>query len=339
MCHNVSLLEVRLTVVIPTLTAGEKLVHCLRSLEAQTRKDFDVVIVDNSGEYLVRPMGLAAIILENRRNAGFGAAINQGARQTDALYVASLNDDAVARPRWVEALIATMDQHPEAGMCASRVLLDDNRMDSAGMLIAGDGSSKQRGHDLSPSEFDDPVEVLFASGSAAIYRRQMLDDVGGFDEDFFLYCEDTDLGLRARWAGWKCLYAPGAIVEHHYSQSAGKASPLKAYLVERNRQFVAWKNFPAGALLSAPFTTLARFAWHVVSVFRGSGAAAEFRREGNNPLQLIWIVLRAHLAVAASLVTLLRKRRAVLRQARIPASEFRCLMRNHSIGAREVAAQ
>ncbi len=339
MCHNVSLPEARLTVVIPTLTAGEKLVHCVKSLETQTRRDFDVVIVDNSGERLVRAMGLGVTVLENRRNVGFGAAINQGARATEAPYVASLNDDAMARPGWVEALLETMDRHPEAGMCASRVLLNEEEMDSAGMLIAADGSSKQRGHGLVPEGFEEPAEVLFPSGSAAVYRRQMLNDIGGFDEDFFLYCEDTDLGLRARWAGWKCLYVPEAVVEHHYSQSAGKASPLKAYLVERNRQFVAWKNFPAGTLALAPFTTLARFVWHVVSLLCGEGTAAEFRREGNHPFQLIWIVVKAHLAVAASLFTLLRKRRAVLRKARISAMEFRRLIGKHSISAREVAAQ
>ncbi len=298
-----------------------------------------MVIVDNSGQRLVQPLGLTATVLENCHNVGFGAAINQGARTSSTPFVASLNDDAVARAGWVAALVETMDRHPEAGMCASRVLLSDNEIDSAGMLIAADGSSKQRGWGQVPSRFDQSSEVLFPSGSAAIYRRQMLDDVGGFDEDFFLYCEDTDLGLRARWAGWKCLYVPDAIVEHRYSQSAGRASPLKAYLVERNRQFVAWKNFPAGMLVLAPFTAKARFAWHVIAILRGRGAAAEFKQEGNSPLRLVWIVLRAHLAVLASLATLLRKRRAVLSKARIPVVEFRRLLREHSISAREVAAQ
>ena len=92
----------------------------------------------------------------------------------------------------------------------------------------------------------------------------MLDEIGLFDESFFLYCEDTDLGLRARWAGWECGYVPGAVVEHRYSHSAGRASPLKAYYVERNRLYTVIKNFPfanavrgavsgiAGALLLAP---------------------------------------------------------------------------------------
>ncbi len=87
-------------------------------------------------------------------------------------------------------------------------------------------------------------EALFPSGSAALYRRKMLEEIGGFDDEFFLYCEDTDLGLRALWAGWKCFYVADAIVEHRYSHSAGRASALKAYLVERNRLYVAIEEFP-----------------------------------------------------------------------------------------------
>ena len=90
---------------------------------------------------------------------------------------------------------------------------------------------------------------------------------------------------------------------------------------------------------AAPFVTLARFAWHVVSIVRGSGAAAEFKREGNSPLKLVSIVIRAHLSVASSLPTLLRKRREVKKNSRISEDEFRRLMRTHSIRAREVAAQ
>jgi hypothetical protein len=90
-------------------------------------------------------------------------------------------------------------------------------LDSAGMLIAADGSSKQRGHGQDAAKFAAMTEALLPSGSAALYRRKMLDEIGLFDELFFLYCEDTDLGLRARWAGWECGYVPGAIVEHQES--------------------------------------------------------------------------------------------------------------------------
>ena len=219
----------------------------MQSLSRQTRPDLEVVIVDNSGHGLVRRNGTApgARVIENTRNVGFGGAINQGLRASSSPYVATLNDDAVAHPEWLAALVAALEARPDAGMCASQVrLFGEPRLDSAGMQVAGDGSSKQRGHGRLPDDFPVLEEVLMASGSSALYRRSMLEDIGGFDDDFFLYCEDTDLGLRARWAGWKCLYVPQAVVEHHYSHSAGRASPVKAYYVERNRLFVLVKNFP-----------------------------------------------------------------------------------------------
>ena len=241
--------------VIPTLAADSRLLECVQSLSRQTKPDFEVVIVDNSGRGLVRRNGTApgARVIENPRNAGFGAAVNQGFRASTSPYVATLNDDAVAHPEWLAALVGALEARPDAGMCASQVrLFGEPRLDSAGMLVARDGSSKQRGHGRLPEDFPVPEEVLLPSGSAALYRRSMLEDIGGFDDAFFLYCEDTDLGLRARWAGWKCLYVPQAVVEHHYSHSAGRASPVKAYYVERNRLFVLVKNFPGRMLLAAP---------------------------------------------------------------------------------------
>ena len=177
-------------------------------------------------------------MIANDRNVGFGAAVNQAFRQSTAPFLAVLNDDAAAHPGWLEALLAAIEPRPDIGMCASQVrLAGDGRLDSAGMLLCLDGSSKQRGHLESPASYARQEEALLPSGSAALYRREMLEEIGLFDESFFLYCEDTDLGLRARWAGWECLYVPDAVVEHRYSHSSGKASALKAYYVERNRLF------------------------------------------------------------------------------------------------------
>jgi GT2 family glycosyltransferase len=204
--------------------------------------------------------------------------------------------------------------------------------------VARDGSSKQRGHGRAPEDFPVLEEVLMPSGSAALYRRRMLEETGGFDDDFFLYCEDTDLGLRARWAGWKCLYAPDAVVEHHYSHSAGRASPLKAYYVERNRLFVLVKNFPGGMLLAAPFVALARYLWHAWYILQGRGSAARFRAEGNAGPKMLWYVIRAHAAVIGDLPRLLRRRREIRSRARITPAVFRRLVRSHAISARRMAA-
>jgi GT2 family glycosyltransferase len=166
----------------------------------------------------------------------------------------------------------------------------------------------------------------------------MLEDIGGFDDDFFLYCEDTDLGLRARWGGWKCLYAPAAVVEHHYSHSAGRASSLKAYYVERNRLFVLVKNFPGSMLAAAPLIACARYFWHVWYILQGRGSAARFRAEGQAGGKMAWYVLRAHFAVLANARHLWSQRRAIRARARITPKVFRHLLRGHSVSARRIAA-
>lgn len=330
---------IQVTVAIPTLAADSKLADCVRSLAAQTRQDLDVVIIDNSGKRLARK-ALGACdnlrFIENDTNLGFGAAINQACANSQSPFLATLNDDAVAAPQWLEALLSAVDSQPGIGMCASQVrLMGTEQLDSAGMLICADGSSKQRGHLASPSAYQRAEEVLAPSGSAALYRREMLEAIGGFDEDFFLYCEDTDLGLRARWAGWKCWYAPNAIVYHHYSHTAGRATPLKAYYVERNRLFLLVKNFPVPNLIVAPIISIARYAWHVFALLKAQGAAARFRQDHNG--SLVALVLRAHWSLLLNWTTLLRKRRAIRNSARITPGAFRDLLRAHAISARQVA--
>jgi len=279
-------------------------------------------------------------VLENAANVGFGGAVNQGIRAAQTRYIATLNDDAVPHPQWLSSMVAALERRPDAGMCASQVrLYGEPLLDSAGMLVARDGSSKQRGHGRPPEDFPVAEETLFPSGSAALYRRAMLNETGPFDESFFLYCEDTDLGLRARWAGWKCLYIPSAVVEHHYSQTAGAASPLKAYYVERNRLFVLAKNFPARMLAAAPWVSLARYGWHFVYLLAGRGSAARFREGGHAGPKMLWYVARAHAAVIGHAAQLLRQRREIRRRARITPAVFEHLLRCHSISVRKVAAQ
>lgn len=321
------------TVVVPTLAADETLAACLDSLDRQSFRDFDIIVVDNSAKKAVGPREGVRVI-SNDCNVGFGAAFNQAFHTSTSTFLAILNDDATAHPEWLESLLRAVEARPDVGMCASRVLLaSDGRLDSAGMLLCADGSSKQRGHLEAPETYSRRQEVLLPSGSAAFYRREMLEEIGLFDESFFLYCEDTDLGLRARWAAWECLYVPDALVEHRYSHSAGKASALKAYYVERNRLFVAVKNLPWPDLLIAPLYTLARYFWHVVYALQGRGKASEFQGAGG---QLPVIVMRAHWALLARLPALWKARRKMKR--RFTPKQFRRLIRRFSISPRQVAA-
>lgn len=323
--------------------AGNALAECLRSLESQTLSDFEVVVVDNSGISLaaqhVGNSSARVRLIANPSNAGFGAAVNRVFRSSQAPYLATLNDDAAADARWLEALVEEAEAHPRAGMFASQVrMAEGGLLDSAGMLIAPDGSSKQRGHGQDAEAFAASGDALFPSGSAALYRREMLEQIGMFDEDFFLYCEDTDLGLRARWAGWECRYVAGAVVEHRYSHSAGRASSLKAYLVERNRLYTILKNFPLRLLWFAPFASLARYFWHAISLLKGRGKAAEFRESGRSAALLPLYVVRAHFAAIAQMPRLLRKRRRIFQSRRIGSQEFKSVLAQNEIGVREVAA-
>jgi GT2 family glycosyltransferase len=327
------------TIAIPTLAAGPSLESCLDALNTQIFRDFEVVLINNGSRALpAQSLSFPFRILTPGSNVGFGAAINLAIRNSSSSFIATLNDDAEPRPEWLRSLVREMNLDPLAGMCASRIELQQSgTIDSAGMIICFDGSSRQRGHSQAADSFNQSREVLFPSGCAAIYRRSMLDSIGLFDEDYFLYCEDTDLGLRARWAGWTCRYAPDAVVAHHYSRTAGAFSVMKAYFVERNRLWVALKNFPGPLLLIVPFVSVARYFWQFVASRGSKGAAAQFIRSGNSLFSAVAILLRAHWETLLQLPRLLRKRAEVRKTRHIGSVEFTRLMYRHRISARDIA--
>jgi GT2 family glycosyltransferase len=344
------MITARVIVAIPTLVADEALDDCFAALDQQAFRDFAVILVDNSGKGLTRRFAhrqagpsqagfFPLVIIENPRNVGFGSAINQAMAASQGDYVATLNDDCVPSNEWLSELIAVLDREYEIGMCASQVRMAGPdaapRLDSAGMVISRDAASKQRGFLESPVNFSKDEEVLCPSASAALYRRELLEDVGGFDESYFLYCEDTDLGLRARWAGWQARYAAKALVAHRYSHSAGRASSLKAYLVERNRLVTAVKNLPRRDLWLLPFAGLIRYFWHVAGLLGGRGTTAEYHRQERGGLRLFWYVAKAHAYLLASLPRVLRKRRQVKR--RMHPRQVSMILRRHRISLRQVA--
>ncbi len=325
-----NLLPPRASVVIPTLTAGDKLSRCLGCLGKQTFERFDIFIVDNSGEGLAERFAAPprVEVLHNAENVGFGAAINQAVARSSAEFICTLNDDAYPLPEWLAELVKAAADADDVGLCASRIYLGSGRerLDSEGLAIYGDGTTKQNGRGRDPAARTDVREVLIPSGCAALYRRSMLETLGGFDEDYFLYCEDSDLGLRARKAGWRCLLATGAVVEHDYSASAGRASALKAYLVERNRLYTVAKVFPSLLWPLVPWYSAWRYLAHIRAMWKQRGLASEFGSSGEKWWRLVLIVLSAHGSALLHAPSLLRKRRLVGRSAVLGGPAFRRLL-------------
>src|ERR1700692_917439 len=186
-------------------------------------------------------------LIRNEASVGFCAGNNQGFAASDSEFVALLNNDAEAEPDWLSGLVRAFEGRSEIGMAASKILVheDPRRIDKAGHLIYPDGQNRGRGSgELDAGQYDRIEEVLWPDGCAAMYRRAMLDQIGGFDEDFFAYADDAELGLRGRIAGWKCLYMPGARVLHHRGATLGVRSERRLVLIERNRVLVGAKLFP-----------------------------------------------------------------------------------------------
>jgi len=234
--------------------------------------------------------------------------------------------------------VRTVALNPSIGMCACKILFhgDRSRIDKAGHLMYLDGLNHGRGSGVvDTGQFEQFEEVLFPDGAAGLYRREMLDVAGLFDETFFAYGDDADLGLRGRLAGWGCIYVPTAIVYHMHSATAGEFSPFKAFLIERNRIWVAVKNFPLRLLLISPLLTLVRFAFHAYGAVFMVGSSGKFAADCSRT-QLARMMLKAYWSALIHLPGMLRARRKIQRSARIPASAFTSLLIKHRIRVRDL---
>jgi GT2 family glycosyltransferase len=318
---------------------------CLYSLAAQTYDPLEIILVDNgstdgSVEWVERNYP-SVRILSLLQNVGFAAGNNHGLRLAHGGYVALLNNDAIAAYDWIEKLVQAAEQHPEYGMFGSKILLRDapERLDKAGHVMYWDGQNKGRGSgELDGLKFDQPGEIFFPDGCAALYRRELLNDIGGFDEKFFAYGDDADLGVRARLRGWKAYYVPDARVWQRHSATAGVYSPQKIFWVERNRFWLALKNFPPGLLLVSPIFTANRFFWNLLYAMRGLGAAGNFRRD-QSLLSLSGTILSAYWDGLRHVAPVLKDRRRIRQTRLLSDREFFQLMRRFGISARDLAAR
>jgi GT2 family glycosyltransferase len=330
-----------ISVVIVNWNRRNLLTACLQSLRRQTFAPFETIVVDN-GSTDGSPDAaheFGARLICNQTNLGFCAANNQGIAMARGEYVALLNNDAEAEPGWLAALHRACSQSPDIGMAASKVLVweDPRRIDKVGHLIFPDGQNRGRGAGaLDTGQFDREEEVLWPDGCAALYRKSMLDRIGGFDEDFFAYGDDAELGLRARIAGWRCVYTPAAVVRHHRGSTLGKGSAWRLELIERNRVLLALKLFPWSLLWLNPVYFAMRLAAGAAMAGRGAGDTAHFPGLAGK-WAMARAIVRGDLAALRLAPRMLRKRAEVDRLRKLSPGEVRRLILSHRLSLREVA--
>jgi len=331
------------SVIIVNWNGLSHLPDCLGSLSKQTFRDFEVILVDNGSSdesvtYVKQHYPWVKLVILNE-NKGFSVGNNHGLLHAVGDYIVTLNNDTRAETDWLEILVKTADMHIDAGMVGCRICSfdDPDMIDSIGMGICRDGMSRGRFRNRrwSSLEMHEVEEILFPSACAALYRRAMIDEIGFFDDDFFAYAEDSDLGLRGRLAGWKAVLATRAVVYHKYSKSSGSFSSLKVYLVERNHYWVALKNFSPGLMIMQPFFTILRYLEQARTVIYGSGTGGEFRVSGSKS-ELVKSLLKAIFDSLQGLPGMYRKRQQLMRIRRLSSRDYSKLLREYRITFKEL---
>ncbi|MCL4466978.1 MAG: glycosyltransferase family 2 protein [Chloroflexi bacterium] len=291
---------------------------CLGALARQTYVDKEVVLVDNGSSdgslALVQAEFAGVRLLRNQRNLGFAAANNQAIAATQSEFVALLNNDTQVEPDWLAQLVGALESDPRLGSCASQMLFAQRPgiINSAGIALDRAGIAWDRWGGRSAQDAPaEPGEVFGPCAGAALYRRALFADVGGFDEDFFAYLEDVDLAWRARLRGWGCRYVPQAKVLHCHSGTSKEGSPFKSFLLGRNKLWTIVKNYPVPEVW--------RYLPAIGAYDLGSVQYSALLRGDLSPA-------RGRLAALAGVPRMLRKRRAIQARRTVTSSDLLRLM-------------
>jgi GT2 family glycosyltransferase len=276
---------IRISVVVVNWNGAAHLPACLNALRKQTYRQFEIIVADNASHdeslsLLARdyPEVKVVALPENR---GFTGGNNAGIRAARGEFIILLNNDTEADPHWLEEVLAAFERHPEAGLVASKMKLFDRRdtFHTTGDFYRLDGLPGNRGvWEIDRGQYDREEVVFSACGGSAAYRQSMLDQIGLLDEDFFYSCEDIDLAWRAQLAGWKCVYAPKAIVYHKLSATGGGVTA--SFYDGRNFIYVIAKDYPS-SLWKIHRGVIIRKQWSLFTealrAWRGEAARARLR--------------------------------------------------------------
>ncbi len=258
----------RCVIIVLNWNGKQHLDTCLRSVFSQRFDSFGVLLVDNGSTDgsvdFVRQNFPEVEVIALPKNLGFAEGNNVGIRRAlkdeSIQYIVTLNNDTEVAPDWLEQLVAIVERDKKIGAVCSKMLYfqERNKLDAAGdYLQPGSFKVVTRGHsEIDQGQYDTLEECFSARAGAALYRREMLEDISldgdYFDRHYFAYIEDTDLSIRARLRGWKIMYAPASRVYHKVAATSNTVSDsFRRYQSGRNRLFTAIKDLPVSSWLAS----------------------------------------------------------------------------------------
>ncbi|MBQ3163007.1 MAG: glycosyltransferase family 2 protein [Lachnospiraceae bacterium] len=249
------------TIVIPNYNGIKYIEACLESLFVGTDTDFEVIVVDNASKdgslELVKEKFPQVTLIENAENTGFDKAVNQGILASKTPYVILLNNDTRVELSFVHELEKAIEQSPNIFSASAKMIALHNKeiLDDAGDFYCALGWAFARGKGKRSDLYNKSCEIFASCAGAAIYRKEIFDEIGLFDEEHFAYLEDIDIGYRAQLYGYKNIYAPRAIVYHAGSATSGsRYNAFKTRLASQNSIYIIYKNMPMiQILINLPF--------------------------------------------------------------------------------------
>lgn len=255
-------MQKKVTIIIPNYNGLKFMEPCMKALEAQSAKSFELLVVDNGSTdgsvKWLKDHDIPAVFLPE--NTGFSGAVNVGIKKAKTPYVILLNNDTEPETDYVKELLAMMERSPRIFSVSSKMIQLHHKdlMDDAGDMYSLLGWAYQRGVGRKSQGYNRPIRIFASCAGAAIYRRSVFEEIGYFDEAHFAYLEDIDVGYRAKIFGYENVYCPRAVVYHVGSGTSGsKYNSFKVKLAARNNVYLNYKNMPALQLLVNLFPIMA----------------------------------------------------------------------------------
>ena len=306
--------------------------RCLSSLLNQTYPNLEIIVVDNAStdgsvEYIKKNFPEVKIV-ESKINAGCPGGRNIGIKNAKGKYLAFIDADAMADRKWIENLVKVAKSNDKIGMCASKILYYQNPkvINSTGTLICKDLTAINRGigeDDI--NQYEEIEEVFGFHGAAHLLKKEMLDQIGLYDADYFMQHEEVDLSLRGRIAGWKCYYVPQAIVYHERSASIGIGAIEKLYYGERNKIQTILKLLPMRFIMRALFYSIKKY--YYMYQIRAKRKADDSIVRKHSVLKLLMTLCRAWFDAFIAMPKIIKKRKKINCHRIISEREFKKMLR------------